>query len=51
VFVETEEDLRGQVRKVQITWSGPWSMQAALKAGATPVEPLEVSSLNLNIVS
>jgi tRNA-2-methylthio-N6-dimethylallyladenosine synthase len=28
VFVETEEDLRGQVRPVLITWTGPWSMQA-----------------------
>ena len=27
VFVESEEDLRGQVRDVQITWTGPWSMQ------------------------
>ena len=32
VFVETQEDLRAQVRDVQITWSGPWSMQAALPA-------------------
>jgi tRNA-2-methylthio-N6-dimethylallyladenosine synthase len=26
VFVETEEDLRGQVRPVKIDWTGPWSM-------------------------
>jgi tRNA-2-methylthio-N6-dimethylallyladenosine synthase len=30
VFVECGEDLLGQVRKAQITWSGPWSMQARL---------------------
>jgi tRNA-2-methylthio-N6-dimethylallyladenosine synthase len=30
VFVEAEEELRGQVRRVQVTWSGPWSMQARL---------------------
>ncbi len=30
VFVETEEDLRGQVIPVTITWTGPWSMQATL---------------------
>jgi tRNA-2-methylthio-N6-dimethylallyladenosine synthase len=30
VFVETTEDLRGQVRNVAVTWCGPWSMQAAL---------------------
>jgi tRNA-2-methylthio-N6-dimethylallyladenosine synthase len=30
VFVESGENLRGQVRTVQITWTGPWSMQGAL---------------------
>jgi tRNA-2-methylthio-N6-dimethylallyladenosine synthase len=30
VFVETDQDLRGQVLSVQITWTGPWSMQARL---------------------
>ena len=30
VFVETDQDLRGQVRAVHITWTGPWSMQASL---------------------
>jgi tRNA-2-methylthio-N6-dimethylallyladenosine synthase len=29
VFVESEADLRGQVREVRITWTGPWSMQGA----------------------
>ena len=26
VFAESEEDLRGQVRAVHVTWAGPWSM-------------------------
>ena len=30
VFVETEEDLRGQVKEVRIEWTGPWSMIAKL---------------------
>jgi len=31
VFVETEENLRGQLVNVTVTWTGPWSMQAVLK--------------------
>ena len=27
VFVETEQDLKGKVVPVMITWTGPWSMQ------------------------
>ena len=30
VFVETEEDLRGKLLPVTVTWTGPWSMQANL---------------------
>ena len=30
VFVETEEDLRGKVKEVQIQWTGPWSMIAII---------------------
>ncbi|OQY28309.1 MAG: tRNA (N6-isopentenyl adenosine(37)-C2)-methylthiotransferase MiaB [Anaerolineaceae bacterium 4572_5.2] len=30
VFVETDDNLRGQVIPVRITWTGPWSMQAQL---------------------
>jgi tRNA-2-methylthio-N6-dimethylallyladenosine synthase len=30
VFVESEEDLQGQIENVNITWTGPWSMQANL---------------------
>jgi tRNA-2-methylthio-N6-dimethylallyladenosine synthase len=31
VFVETEEDLKGKILPVTITWTGPWSMQANLQ--------------------
>jgi tRNA-2-methylthio-N6-dimethylallyladenosine synthase len=30
VFAESLENLAGQLRKVNITWTGPWSMQATL---------------------
>jgi len=30
VFVESEENMRGKDLDVQITWTGPWSMQANL---------------------
>jgi tRNA-2-methylthio-N6-dimethylallyladenosine synthase len=30
VFVESEEDLKGQILPVTVTWTGPWSMQASL---------------------
>jgi tRNA-2-methylthio-N6-dimethylallyladenosine synthase len=30
VFVESNEELRGQLRSAAITWSGPWSMQGTL---------------------
>jgi tRNA-2-methylthio-N6-dimethylallyladenosine synthase len=30
VFVESDADLRGQVERVSVTWTGPWSMQASL---------------------
>jgi len=32
VFVESDDDLRGKVLSAQITWTGPWSMQARLLA-------------------
>ncbi len=31
VFVESEDDLRGKILPVTITWTGPWSMQAQLQ--------------------
>ena len=30
VFVESEEDLLGQVKDVTVTWTGPWSMIATV---------------------
>ncbi len=30
VFVESEDDLRGKIIPVTVTWTGPWSMQAVL---------------------
>ncbi len=30
VFVESDENIRGQLRQVTITWTGPWSMQGRL---------------------
>jgi tRNA-2-methylthio-N6-dimethylallyladenosine synthase len=34
VFVESDQDLHGQVKDVTITWTGPWSMQAQLPIAA-----------------
>ncbi len=28
VFVESEQDLKGQIKPVKVTWTGPWSMIA-----------------------
>lgn len=46
VFVESDENLRGELREVMITWTGPWSMQGRLPMqglyGQIPVSvPLE----------
>lgn len=30
VFIETEDDIRGMVLPVKITWTGPWSMQGEI---------------------
>jgi len=43
VFVESEDDLRGKVLTVTVTWTGPWSMQACLQQAslsqAAPPQP------------
>ncbi|MEK6222780.1 MAG: tRNA (N6-isopentenyl adenosine(37)-C2)-methylthiotransferase MiaB [Chloroflexota bacterium] len=46
VFVESNQDLRGQLMHVQITWTGPWSMQGRLlpEHADQPV-PLELLSI------
>jgi tRNA-2-methylthio-N6-dimethylallyladenosine synthase len=41
VFVETDQDLTGRVLPVRITWTGPWSMQAALPVGQRQMVSLE----------
>ena len=46
VFVESAEDLRSQIRQVQVTWSGPWSMQATLPRQQDASMPLELVSLS-----
>jgi tRNA-2-methylthio-N6-dimethylallyladenosine synthase len=44
VFLESEEDLKGRVLPVTITWTGPWSMQANL-AGVPAQKQLDLISL------
>jgi tRNA-2-methylthio-N6-dimethylallyladenosine synthase len=34
VFVESDDDLRGKIESVKVTWTGPWSMQATLERQA-----------------
>lgn len=43
VFVESDEDLRGRLLPVKITWTGPWSMQAAMPRSSVVELPLEIS--------
>jgi tRNA-2-methylthio-N6-dimethylallyladenosine synthase len=31
VFVESDQDLKGRILPVSVTWTGPWSMQASLQ--------------------
>ncbi len=37
VFIESEEDLKGKLIPATITWTGPWSMQAALVKQPAPI--------------
>jgi len=37
VFLEADDDLRGQILPVTITWTGPWSMQARLIQQLAPI--------------
>lgn len=50
VFVQSDRDLRGQVQPVQITWTGPWSMQGRLQpdTAAIPISLEAISSGNLS---
>jgi tRNA-2-methylthio-N6-dimethylallyladenosine synthase len=45
VFVESADDLRGQLRRVQVTWTGPWSMQATLPPRPGSPLPVELVSI------
>ncbi len=46
VFVESKDDLQGQILPVQITWTGPWSMQARLMDFGVGSLPLEVAAIS-----
>ena len=46
VFVESPVSLRGQLKQVQITWTGPWSMQARLPDRPAALQPVEFISLS-----
>jgi tRNA-2-methylthio-N6-dimethylallyladenosine synthase len=43
VFLESEDDLKGKIVPVTITWTGPWSMQAAPTAAFTQTQPAIIS--------
>lgn len=44
VFVESNQDLKGKILPVQITWTGPWSMQARLLGSETNLILLELAA-------
>jgi tRNA-2-methylthio-N6-dimethylallyladenosine synthase len=46
VFVESADDLRGQLCQVRVTWTGPWSMQAVLPSRADSAVPVELVSIS-----
>jgi tRNA-2-methylthio-N6-dimethylallyladenosine synthase len=39
VFVESDDNLRGKVIPVTVTWTGPWSMQATLAGVSLQKQP------------
>jgi len=43
VFVESEEDLKGRILPVTVTWTGPWSMQANLAGVHSQKQPELIS--------
>jgi tRNA-2-methylthio-N6-dimethylallyladenosine synthase len=45
VFAESQENLLGRILPVQITWTGPWSMQARLLNQPPTRLPLEMVSI------
>ncbi|MYD09016.1 MAG: tRNA (N6-isopentenyl adenosine(37)-C2)-methylthiotransferase MiaB [Chloroflexi bacterium] len=42
VFFEADGDWKGRLAQVEVTWTGPWSMQARLPAPQKMAEPLLV---------
>lgn len=48
VFVQTERNLRGQVLPVQITWTGPWSMQGRLLPDPAAI-PIMVEGIKVSL--
>ncbi len=44
VFVETDQDLLGELLPVTITWTGPWSMQGRLPQFARGAIPLKLAA-------
>jgi len=42
VFFEAEGDWKGRLATVEVTWTGPWSMQARLPQAQPAVDPLLV---------
>jgi tRNA-2-methylthio-N6-dimethylallyladenosine synthase len=47
VFLESDKDLRGQVRPVVVTWTGPWSMQATLPTIEGDVIPFQLAPASI----
>ena len=45
VFLESDEDLRGRLARVEITWTGPWSMQSRLPQSQTTSQPINLVPL------
>jgi tRNA-2-methylthio-N6-dimethylallyladenosine synthase len=43
VFVESEDDLKGKLLPVTVTWTGPWSMQANLAGVRSQTQPELIS--------
>ena len=47
VFCESDEDLRGRILPVTITWTGPWSMQAKRAELSSPTQNFANASRSL----
>jgi tRNA-2-methylthio-N6-dimethylallyladenosine synthase len=45
VFVESDQELRGQLHNVTVTWTGPWSMQGMLAGQHQNIQPAELLTI------